>query len=87
MDGMYNSISKNSSYFIPATQEKAKEYTGKNIDLALKAKDSQTGDRYATLLQAAGMNVESAAEEMQDQRRPGRDAGRRSGRCRRHVCQ
>lgn len=65
MDGMYNSISKNSSYFIPATQEKAKEYAGKNIDMALKAKDGQTGDRWAILLRAAGMNVESAGEELQ----------------------
>jgi len=65
MDGMYNSISKNSSYFIPANQENAKEFTGKNIDMALKAKDGAAGDRWATVLRAAGMNVESAAEELQ----------------------
>jgi hypothetical protein len=60
MDGMYNSISKNSSYYIPDAQKKASEYQGKNIDLTIEA-----GEGHAGLLRKAGMTVsESGAGEL-----------------------
>lgn len=59
MDGMYNSISKNSSYFIPAYREKAEHSRGTAIDVEVKP-----GERRTILLQQAGMTVEEGAEKM-----------------------
>jgi len=59
MDNMYNTISKNSSYYIPDAQEKAREYQGKNIDLIIEG-----GERHASLLRAAGMTVSGGADEL-----------------------
>lgn len=64
MDSMYNSISKSSSYFIPATRDKVEKYKGKTIELGIKAPEGEAGERRALLLRGAGMTVESGDKEM-----------------------
>ena len=64
MDNMYNSISKKSAYFIPATQKKAEAYKGKNIEVTIKTDANLTADRVAAMLKPAGMKVEAGEKEV-----------------------
>lgn len=60
MDSMYNSISKNSAYYIPDAKEKSRAFEGTAIDLKIEG-----GERQAALLRAAGMMVgEAGAGEL-----------------------
>ena len=64
MDSMYNSISKSSSNFIPATRDKVEKYKGKTIDLALKAPEGKAGEQRALLLEGVGMTVAKSEKEL-----------------------
>lgn len=64
MDSMYNSISKNSAYYIPDAQEKSKAFTGKAIDLKIEVGEGQAAARRADILRGAGMTVSEADGEL-----------------------
>jgi hypothetical protein len=64
MDNMYNSISKKSAYYIPATQKKAEAYMGTTIELTIKADATLPADRLTMLMQLAGMTVEAGDAEV-----------------------
>jgi len=57
MDNLYNSISKQSAYFIPAVTEKAKQHNGTAVDLELLMKDEQQAQQSAKLLEKGGATV------------------------------
>ncbi|MFA6497731.1 MAG: hypothetical protein WC256_13200 [Desulfurivibrionaceae bacterium] len=64
MDNMYNSISKKSSYYIPAAREKAEAYKGNIITLNIKTDENLSADRLTTLLQKAGATVQAGEKEI-----------------------
>lgn len=57
LDGMFNSISKDSAYYIPAVSATARALDGNRVALNLKAADAQQAERMARLLTAAGAAV------------------------------
>ncbi|MBW6521500.1 MAG: hypothetical protein K0A99_10935 [Desulfoarculaceae bacterium] len=64
MDNMYNSISKNSSYYIPATQKNAEAYMGNVVALNIKTDANLSMARLTTLMQHAGMTAEAGDAEV-----------------------
>ena len=64
MDNMYNSISKNSSNYIKATQEKGDKFKGTNIELSIKADDKLPAERLTKLFQQAGATVTPEGQEV-----------------------
>lgn len=54
LDGLYNSISKGSAYYIPAVREEIKPYHGKMMELALDMKSEETARQTATILMESG---------------------------------
>ena len=64
MDSMYNSISKKSAYYIPATQKKVEAFQGNNIALNIKTDASLAVERVTALMQHAGMTVEAGDKEV-----------------------
>ena len=57
LDSTFNSISKDSAYYIPAVAEKARKYDGMSVSLSLKAADAGQAARIKTLLSAAEATV------------------------------
>lgn len=57
MDNLYNTISKKSSYYIPAVQKKAEPFKGQQIAFSVQAKDSEQATRMVKLFQAAQASV------------------------------
>jgi hypothetical protein len=64
MDSMYNSISKKSAYYVPATQKKIEVFKGNNISLNIQADAKLSMERMTTLMQHAGMKVEAGDKEI-----------------------
>ncbi|MGV1100687.1 hypothetical protein ACUUL3_14920 [Thiovibrio sp. JS02] len=64
MDGLYNSISKNSAYYIPTMVSKAEELKGTPFALNIKAEDKDSAPRVAALLKSAGAKVEEKGDEL-----------------------
>ena len=64
MDNMYNSISKKSAYYIPATQKKAEAYRGTMVEMTIKTDATLPADRLTNLMQHAGMTVEAGDAEV-----------------------
>ena len=64
MDNMYNSISKKSSYYIPAAREKAEAYRGDIITLNIKTDETLSAQRLTTILQHAGATVQAGEQEI-----------------------
>jgi hypothetical protein len=64
MDSMYNSISKKSAYYIPATQKKIEVFKGNNIALNIQADAKLSMERMTALMQHAGMKVEAGDKEI-----------------------
>lgn len=64
MDNMYNSISKKSAYYIPATQKKIEAYRGNAISLNIKADAKLSMERMTSLMEHAGMKVEAGDKEI-----------------------
>lgn len=64
MDSMYNSISKKSAYYIPATQKKVEAFQGNSIALNIKTDASLAVERVTALMQQAGMTVEAGDKEV-----------------------
>ena len=64
MDNMYNSISKKSSYYIPAAREKAAAFKGNTITLNIKTDENLSAERLTTILQHAGATVQAGEKEI-----------------------
>jgi len=64
MDNMYNSISKKSSYYIPAVKEKAEAYKGNIISLSVKTDETLSAQRLTSMLQQAGASVQAGDKEI-----------------------
>jgi hypothetical protein len=64
LDGLYNSISKGSAYYIPAVKEDIKAYNGTLVDLSLDMKSEQTANQTATLLMYSGELVNVAGAKL-----------------------
>jgi hypothetical protein len=57
MDNLYNTISKKSSYYIPAVKKKAEPFMGQQIEFSVQAKDGKQAERMTKLFQAAQATV------------------------------
>lgn len=57
LDGVFNSISKNSAYYIPDLAEKAKKHDGAAVQFAVKATDAGQAERMQKLFTVAGATV------------------------------
>lgn len=57
MDGLFNSISKQSAYYIPDVAKKASRHQGTTVTVAIEAADETQAARMATLFAAAGATV------------------------------
>jgi len=64
MDNMYNSISKKSSYYVPAIREKAEAYKGNIITLNIKTDETLSAARLTNLMQQAGAVVQAGDKEI-----------------------
>ncbi|MBU1404467.1 MAG: hypothetical protein KKE83_09670 [Proteobacteria bacterium] len=64
MDSMYNSISKKSSYYIPAARENAEAFKGEIITLNIKTDEGLSAQRLTTVLQHAGATVQAGDQEI-----------------------
>lgn len=64
LDGLFNSISKHSAYYIPDVAEKARKHEGTVVTLAVKAADDAQAARMATLFTAAGATVVKQGAEL-----------------------
>lgn len=57
LDGVFNSISKDSAYYIPGVLEKARHHEGTSVTLRIKAADDQQAARTEKLFATAGASV------------------------------
>lgn len=57
-DGLFNTFSKGSVYFIPKVSEKAEKYVGKELKVTIKMKDSSEAEKTALLYSKAGVDVD-----------------------------
>ncbi|MBI5556736.1 MAG: hypothetical protein HY885_03800 [Deltaproteobacteria bacterium] len=64
MDSLYNSISKNSAYYIPSMKTKAEKFNGNEISIKIKSGDKASSARIANLLAASGATVQEGDGEL-----------------------
>lgn len=64
LDGVFNSISKDSAYYIPAVSAKARALDGNSVTLKLKAADAGQAGRMAKLLTTAGAAVSTDGAQL-----------------------
>ena len=64
MDSLYNSISKNSAYYIPEIIKKADNLKGRSFSITLKVEDKNSIPRIATMLRTSGATVTEEANEL-----------------------
>ncbi len=57
LDGVFNSVSKASAYYIPGAIEKARKLEGTAISVAIKVNDAEQAQETQKLLSAAGATV------------------------------
>lgn len=57
LDGVFNSISKASAYYVPASIEKARKLEGKEVSVAVAAKNAGQAAQMEKLFRAAGATV------------------------------
>lgn len=57
-DGLFNSISKGSTYFIPHIMEKSGQFAGKTIDATIKFDNSADAEKAGKLFEQAGADAE-----------------------------
>ncbi len=57
LDGVFNSISKNSAYYIPELAEKGEKHAGTAVTLSVSAADEGQAERMQKLFSAAGATV------------------------------
>jgi len=64
MDSLYNSISKNSAYYIPDIVKKADKLKGSSFSITLKVEDKNSAPRIATMLRTSGATVVEEGNEL-----------------------
>ena len=64
LDGVFNSISKNSAYYIPDLAEKAKKHEGAAVTLSIKAADDGQAERMTQLFTTAGATVVATGTQL-----------------------
>jgi len=64
LDGVFNSISKDSAYYIPNVAEKARKHDGTVVALNLKAADDQQAARMEKLFATTGASVARDGEKL-----------------------
>lgn len=64
LDGLYNSLSKGSAYFIPELREDSSEYIGTSIDVVLETETEEQAEQTALLYQEAGAEVVTSGVEL-----------------------
>lgn len=64
LDGVFNSISKNSAYYIPDLAEKARKHEGAAVTLSIKAADDGQAERMTQLFTTAGATVVAAGTQL-----------------------
>ncbi len=57
LDGVFNSISKDSAYYIPASIEKARKLEGKTVSVQISASDAEQAGQVEKLFGSAGATV------------------------------
>jgi hypothetical protein len=57
LDGTFNSVSKDSAYYIPGITERARKHDGTAVTLSIKAADDKQAARMAKLFTTAGASV------------------------------
>lgn len=57
LDGLYNSLSKGSAYFIPELQEESLEYIGTSTDVVIDMESEEQAEQTAMLYEEAGAEV------------------------------
>ena len=57
LDGLYNSLSKGSAYFIPELQEESLEYVGISTDVIIEMESEEQAEQTAMLYEEAGAEV------------------------------
>ena len=65
MDGLYNSISKKSAYYIPDMVKKADALQGTTFAMTIKPEDGAAAPRIAAMLRTSGATVEEGEGELQ----------------------
>lgn len=65
MDGLYNSISKKSAYYIPDMMSKAESMKGSMVAVVIRPDDSAATTRIAALLAATGATVQESDGALQ----------------------
>lgn len=64
LDSLYNSISKNSAYYIPELTKQAAKYNGAKLEATLSMADPETAARAALLFAAAGAQATVAGDKL-----------------------
>ena len=64
LDNLYNSISKESAYYIPQLRKDAAKFSGKPVDLTLKFEHANDVKRTALLYQGAGAQVTPTGNDL-----------------------
>jgi hypothetical protein len=64
-DDLFNSLSKGSSYYIPAVAEEVAPYEGKELAVTLKAKDAVQAETLVKLFEGAGATVTAGSEAIE----------------------
>lgn len=64
LDGTFNSISKESAYYIPGAIEKARKHDGMDVTLSIKAADDLQAARMEKLFVTAGVTVARDSAEL-----------------------
>jgi hypothetical protein len=65
MDSLYNSISKNSAYYIPETNAKSEAFKGTIVNLKMTPVDKGAASRMPVLLREAGATMQGGGEEIE----------------------
>ena len=64
LDGVFNSVSKASAYYVPASREKARKVEGASVAVQIGAKGRGQAARMEKLLRAAGASVSVDGESL-----------------------
>lgn len=64
LDSLYNSISKNSAYYIPELGKQAAKYNGTKLDTTITLADADTAARAALLFAGAGAQATASGDKL-----------------------
>ena len=64
LDGLYNSISKGSAYYIPKIKKETDEFIGNSVTVTLKMADEQQAQLTAPLFEKGGASVNTSGTEL-----------------------